>query len=158
MTPDEEEVAGNSNVQITPLRRNRSSSFERLLNVTARMTCQRNHGNDPTLLTETDMIHVDKFKLAQVVRNLVSNALKFSPRGSVATLHAVFVPSAEAVVVADKHPAPSTAHQMVSRISAKLRRKSSVSTVAPLSDNVMAAPPTDQFTAGFLRISVVDHG
>ena len=150
-------MGGSSSLQIIPLRRNRSSSFERLLNVTARMTCQRNHGNDPTLLTETDMIHVDKFKLAQVVRNLVSNALKFSPRGSVATLHAVFVPSTEAVVVADK-PSASTARQMVSRISAKLRSSGSVSAVAPLSDNVIAAPPTEQFTAGFLRISVVDHG
>ena len=149
---------GSPNALVVPLKRN-PFSFDQQMNVTAAMTGQRNHGNDPSFsLTETDTIHVDKFKLAQVVRNLVSNALKFSPRGSVATLHAVFVPSAEAVVVADKHPAPSTAHQMVSRISAKLRRKSSVSTVAPLSDNVMAAPPTDQFTAGFLRISVVDHG
>ena len=30
--------------------------------------------------------------MSQVVRNLASNALKFSPAGSVVTMHAVFVP------------------------------------------------------------------
>ena len=130
------------------------------MNATALMAGQRNHGNDPpsSPLTETDTIHVDKFKLAQVVRNLLSNALKFSPRGSVATLHAVFIPSAEAVVVADEHPAPSSARQLVRRISARFRRSGSVSAVAPPAGNSMAAPPADQFTAGFLRISVIDHG
>ena len=129
------------------------------MNATATMTGQRNNGNDPSLpLTETDMIHVDKFKLAQVVRNLVSNALKFSSRGSVATLHAVFVPSAEAVVVVNEHTAPSSARQMVSRILARLRSNGSVSAVAPPAGNVIPAPPTDQCTTGFLRISVTDHG
>ena len=129
------------------------------MNVAGTMTGQRNHGNDPSLpLIETDTIHVDKFKFAQVVRNLLSNALKFSPRGSVATLHAVFIPSSEAVVVANEHPAPSTALQMVRRISTKLRTNGSVSAIAPPAGNSMAAPPTEQCTAGFLRISVIDHG
>jgi CheY-like chemotaxis protein len=49
--------------------------------------------NNPTL-TDDDTIKVDKFKLAQVMRNLVSNALKFIPRngnGEV-EIRAVFVP------------------------------------------------------------------
>ena len=147
-----EEMGGSLNAQIAPLRRN-PNSFDWLMNVTAKLTGQRNRGNDPQLpLTETDMIHVDKFKLAQVVRNLVSNALKFSPRGSVATLHAVFVPSTEAVVVADEHPAPSYVRQMMSRIYVKLRKSGAVSA------EIIAPPPTGQYTAGFLRISVIDHG
>ena len=136
------------------------------MNAAATMTGQRNHGNDPSLplplpLTETDMINVDKFKLAQVIRNLVSNALKFSPRDSVATLHAVFAPSLEAVVAVGERPisSSSSARQMMRQISARLRRKDSVSAeVAPPTSNVIALPPTNQFTAGFLRISVIDHG
>ena len=97
-------------------------------------------------------------QIAQVIRNLVSNALKFSPRDGVATLHAVFVPSSEAVVIVDEHPILNSAHQMMHRISAELRRNGSVSAIALPASNVMALPPTDQFTAGFLRISVIDHG
>ena len=75
-----------------------------------------------------------------------------------ATLHAVFVPSSEAVVIVDEHPILNSAHQMMHRISAELRRNGSVSAIALPASNVMALPPTDQFTAGFLRISVIDHG
>ena len=90
----------------------------------------------------------------------MSNALKFSPRGKFATLHAVFVPSSEAVVVVDENQVFSSARQMMHRILARLGRRGSVSVfaTAPVASNVMVPPPTDQFTAGFLRISVIDHG
>ena len=45
------------------------------------------------LLNSTDTCMLDKFKMEQVVRNLVSNALKFSPNGSTVTVSAYFVPS-----------------------------------------------------------------
>jgi signal transduction histidine kinase len=43
-------------------------------------------------LLPTDSIFADKFKMDQVIRNLMSNALKFTPRGGVVTIKASFVP------------------------------------------------------------------
>ena len=47
----------------------------------------------PQSLRSEDSIFADKFKMDQVVRNLISNALKFTPRGGSVTIHATFVPS-----------------------------------------------------------------
>ena len=44
-----------------------------------------------TSLLPTDGIFADKFKMDQVIRNLMSNALKFTPRGGVVTIKATFV-------------------------------------------------------------------
>lgn len=43
-------------------------------------------------ILDSDIIMVDKFKMNQVLRNLISNALKFTPAGGSVTVSASFIP------------------------------------------------------------------
>ena len=43
-------------------------------------------------ILKSDKISIDKFKISQVLRNLMSNALKFTPDGGTITVRACFVP------------------------------------------------------------------
>jgi signal transduction histidine kinase/CheY-like chemotaxis protein len=70
----------------------------------------------PLPLLPSDILICDKFKMDQVIRNLVSNALKFTPRGGTVTVSAVFVPL---------RLAPSLSHSQGPRLSLRmLSRKS----------------------------------
>lgn len=44
-----------------------------------------------------DMVNVDKFKMAQVIRNLISNALKFTPPGGSVTVVPSYIPNVEII-------------------------------------------------------------
>ena len=53
--------------------------------------------DDPSMPTSqgvsyTDLFSIDKFKMSQVLRNLLSNALKFTPEGGTITIRACFIP------------------------------------------------------------------
>ena len=43
-------------------------------------------------VNKTDLLSIDKFKMSQVLRNFMSNALKFTPDGGTITVRACFVP------------------------------------------------------------------
>jgi signal transduction histidine kinase len=40
----------------------------------------------------TDLLSIDKFKMSQVLRNFMSNALKFTPEGGTIAVRACFIP------------------------------------------------------------------
>ena len=64
--------------------------------------------------SQPDMISIDKFKMAQVVRNLISNAFKFTSPGGSVTISSSFVPiltGNEGLVTNNKESASSHSAQ-----------------------------------------------
>ena len=99
-----------------------------------------------------------------MIRTLVSNAIKFSPPDSVATLHAVFVPNKEGSVISsdDKSLFSFISARHVMRRTAHIvawwrRRTGSVSAAENIS-KASSSSAGPQVVTGYLRISVVDQG
>jgi signal transduction histidine kinase len=55
------------------------------------------HPNLCSPIMEGDTVLMDKFKMDCVLRNLISNALKFTPRGGTITIQALFVPNIDKI-------------------------------------------------------------
>jgi signal transduction histidine kinase len=62
-------------------------------------------------LIASDIVMMDKFKMDQVLRNLVSNALKFSPSGEVVTLTAAYITYKRDMSVSTKETSTSVKSQ-----------------------------------------------
>jgi signal transduction histidine kinase len=89
------------------------------------------HG-DAVPLESHDTISLDKFKIAQVIRNLISNALKFTPAGGSVTVTPSFVPR-EGFASMSAHSMLSNQFPVTSVGSlSKMSRKSSQGTIASI--------------------------
>ena len=127
-------------------------------------------------VNKTDSISFDKFKMSQVLRNFMSNAMKFTPDGGTITVRACFTPDMSKPLVA----IPSNSKLLVKQDSSKsvsplfrlmsLSRKSVIASDVDVEEgNIIGSANQDVgggsgsgsrrlAQQGMLRISVIDSG
>jgi signal transduction histidine kinase len=118
-----------------------------------------------TSLLPTDSIFADKFKMDQVIRNLMSNALKFTPRGGHVTVKATFVHDTSPRISLERgtmSPCRVTTGISVIKVSKKkaesmssrYRRHPTVAVTYPEPDPLLLSDPV----RGKLVVDVTDTG
>ena len=134
----------------------------------------------------TDLFSIDKFKMSQVLRNLMSNALKFTPIGGTITVRACFIPdettattsittaqsSIKRSTKSNNNTIPTKSTPLSHRLKPHMRRLSEFSIVRRKSvlnvdkdveagnQGVHNVPQVTEIPAqqGMLRISIIDSG
>ena len=121
-------------------------------------------------VNNTDLISFDKFKMSQVLRNFMSNAMKFTPDGGTITVRACFTPDLTKPLVTLQPPSNikmpvknnnESTKSMSNFVFSSLWRKSSKSVIASNDIDVeMGQSNSGSGLAqpGTLRISVIDSG
>jgi signal transduction histidine kinase len=116
-------------------------------------------------LLPDDTIFADKFKMDQVIRNLISNALKFTAPGGAVTLKASFVYRADAESARSARQAEATVLNVLAsdsparRLSKKHRYFQRSSATVPLES--VSCQSNDSYSdplSGYLAVVVTDTG
>ena len=81
------------------------------------------HCDEIHSLVESDAILIDKFKMDQVLRNLISNSLKFTPRGGTVTVTSSFIPDSTGLCLS---PRGESAQREILQLSSVLTSSSSI--------------------------------
>ena len=102
-----------------------------------------------------EKVFIDKFKMDQVVRNLISNALKFTPSSGSISIKIAFIPQPESTAPDSIKMAPLRRR---SRTSIVMFARSSSSSDIEASNEDSESEPSWSFTEGTLVIEVADSG
>ena len=117
----------------------------------------------------TDLFFIDKFKMSQVLRNFMSNALKFTPNGGTITVRACFIPDKNSTRnEMNVGKRLSTTRRPLQVESSSTRTKDGLvyvdletgSDIDDIDDDCNSLPVsrTQAQQGGMLRISVLDSG